>query len=60
MDVGTGEQVPDPLANHPKYRTVKYLNRGSFGFVLLAVNKETNEEVAIKFVLVRCVNSWTK
>lgn len=40
----------DPLANNPRYQTLKYINKGSFGFVVLAENKETHETVAIKFV----------
>lgn len=44
------EPQQDPLAGHPKYKTVKHINKGSFGFVVLAQNKETQEPVAIKFV----------
>lgn len=40
----------DPLVNHARYRTLKYINKGSFGFVVLAENTETRETVAIKFV----------
>lgn len=42
----------DPLAGHPRYRKVKDINKGSFGFVVLAENLETNEHVAIKFTRV--------
>lgn len=47
----------DPLQGHPRYRTIKYVNKGSFGFVVLAENLETHEQVAIKFVEVSCVCS---
>ncbi|KFM24010.1 Serine/threonine-protein kinase SAPK2 [Auxenochlorella protothecoides] len=40
----------DPLINHPRYRTLKYINKGSFGFVVLAESRDTRETVAIKFV----------
>lgn len=46
MPIPGGE---DPLAGHPKYETVDWLGEGSFGFVLLARNLQTGEEVAIKF-----------
>jgi hypothetical protein len=39
----------DPLAGHDKYETIDWLGEGSFGFVLLARNLHTGEEVAIKF-----------
>eukprot|EP00884_Botryococcus_braunii_P001785 jgi/Botrbrau1/11607/Bobra.247_1s0021.1 len=39
----------DPLDGHPKYQTIDWLGEGSFGFVLLAQNLQTGEEVAIKF-----------
>lgn len=42
----------DPLANHPRYRKIKDINKGSFGFVVLAENVETREQVAIKFTRV--------
>lgn len=40
------------LDGHPRYRQLKYINRGSFGFVVLAENLQTKEQVAIKFVRV--------
>ena len=44
------EPDQDPLEGHPKYRKIKFINSGSFGYVILAENKETGERVAIKFV----------
>lgn len=44
--------VADPLAGHPRYRKIKDINKGSFGFVVLAENLETREQVAIKFTRV--------
>ncbi|KAL4434192.1 hypothetical protein ABPG75_000633 [Micractinium tetrahymenae] len=46
------QPVPDPLAGHPRYRKIKDINKGSFGFVVLAENLETREQVAIKFTRV--------
>ena len=43
----------DPLVRTPpadKYRKVAPLSSGSFGFVILYEDLETNEEVAIKFL----------
>lgn len=42
----------DPLTGHPRYRKIKDINKGSFGFVVLAENVETHEQVAIKFTRV--------
>lgn len=44
----------DPLAGHPRYRKIKDINKGSFGFVVLAENLESpnREQVAIKFTRV--------
>ena len=44
----------DPLAGHPRYRKIKDINKGSFGFVVLAENveSENREQVAIKFTRV--------
>lgn len=44
------EPEKDPLAGHPVYEQVRFINSGSFGYVVLAKNKQTNDEVAIKFV----------
>ena len=44
--------VSDPLAGNPRYRKIKGINKGSFGFVVLAENLETREQVAIKFTRV--------
>jgi len=46
------EPEVDPIAQHPKYKKVKFINSGSFGYVILAENKQTGERVAIKFVQV--------
>lgn len=50
---GEGRMPPpkgeDPLLGHPKYEALDFLGEGSFGFVLLARNLQTGEEVAIKF-----------
>ena len=35
----------NPLSDHSKYATVKYLSEGSFGFVLLAKEKATGKQV---------------
>jgi serine/threonine-protein kinase SRK2 len=43
---------PDPLAGNARYRKIKDINKGSFGFVVLAENLETREQVAIKFTRV--------
>eukprot|EP00884_Botryococcus_braunii_P022447 jgi/Botrbrau1/8887/Bobra.0148s0007.1 len=40
----------NPLEGHPRYEKVRDLNSGAFGFVVLARDKETKEQVAIKFL----------
>jgi serine/threonine-protein kinase SRK2 len=41
----------EPLgADHPKYKKVRDLNSGTFGFVELAMDKTTGQQVAIKFI----------
>lgn len=40
----------DPLKEVPKYQKIKELGNGAFGVVQLALNTETNEQVAIKFI----------
>ena len=42
--------LEDPLVDHPRYRKIRELNTGAFGFVLLAEDRETKENVAIKFL----------
>ena len=42
----------DPLGGLPSYRKFKDINKGSFGFVVLAENLESREQVAIKFTRV--------
>ena len=37
----------NPLADHPKYVTQRYLSEGSFGFVLLAKERATGKKVLI-------------
>jgi serine/threonine-protein kinase SRK2 len=39
----------DPLAGHPKYRKIRDLGEGSYGFVQLARDMQANQDVAIKF-----------
>ncbi|KAK9804446.1 hypothetical protein WJX73_002124 [Symbiochloris irregularis] len=45
-----GQDFPNPLAGNPKYQTVRELGAGSFGIVQLAINKQTGEQVAVKFL----------
>lgn len=40
----------EPLAGHPRYQKLRDLNKGTFGFVQLALDKLTNTQVAIKFI----------
>jgi serine/threonine-protein kinase SRK2 len=40
----------EPLANHPKYEKVRDLDKGAFGWVQHARNRQTGEEVAVKFI----------
>ncbi|CAL8464979.1 g4514 [Coccomyxa elongata] len=40
----------DPLKNHHRYQTVKYLSSGSYGFVVLARDRTSGSSVAIKFI----------
>lgn len=51
------EPKKDPLEGHGRYQRVKYLNSGSFGYVVLAKDIQTGENVAIKFVQVEYVSS---
>ncbi len=44
MNVNT--DFDNPLSDHPKYATVKYLSEGSFGFVILAKEKTTGKQVS--------------
>lgn len=44
------KERPDPLKETPRYVKIADLSSGSFGFVQLARNTETNELVAIKFI----------
>lgn len=44
------EPQDDLLKGHPRYKNIKYLNKGSFGYVVLAEDLQTQEQVAIKFV----------
>eukprot|EP00803_Ostreobium_quekettii_P004162 evm.model.scf_1037.8 EVM.evm.TU.scf_1037.8 scf_1037:46121-47071(+) len=45
------ERREEPLAGHPRYQKLKDLNSGAFGFVQLALDRDTGEKVAIKFLL---------
>lgn len=40
----------DPLEGHHRYRRVQALNSGTFGFVQLALDTHTGQQVAIKFL----------
>lgn len=44
------EPDKDPLEGHPTYRKLKFINSGSFGYVILAENIQSGEQLAIKFV----------
>uniref|UniRef100_A0A7S1CUB7 Protein kinase domain-containing protein n=1 Tax=Picochlorum oklahomense TaxID=249345 RepID=A0A7S1CUB7_9CHLO len=44
------EPEQDPLQGHPVFEKLKFINSGSFGYVILAKNKVSGEQVAIKFV----------
>eukprot|EP00889_Picochlorum_renovo_P000715 jgi/Picre1/27745/NNA_000709.t1 len=44
------EPEQDPLEGHPVFEKLKFINSGSFGYVILAKNKVSGEQVAIKFV----------
>lgn len=39
----------DPLAGNPRYESIKTIKRDSKGFVQLALDRSTGEQVAIKF-----------
>ncbi len=45
--------VDNPLQNHPRYHKLQDINAGAFGFVQLALDLETKEKVAIKFLVGR-------
>ncbi|KAI7844334.1 hypothetical protein COHA_002132 [Chlorella ohadii] len=51
---GSGSPNPqgdaDLLAGNPRYEKIRYLNRGAFGFVVLAHDKQCNDRVALKFI----------
>ena len=49
------EPEQDPLEGHPVFEKLKFINSGSFGYVILARNKVSGEQVAIKFVEVKYV-----
>eukprot|EP00884_Botryococcus_braunii_P002408 jgi/Botrbrau1/12168/Bobra.0186s0076.1 len=40
----------DPLEGHPRYKKLQYLSAGSYGIVVLAVDKENDDLVAVKFM----------
>ena len=44
------EPEKDPLEGNLKYRKVEFLNAGSFGYVVKAIELQTGQTVAIKFV----------
>lgn len=40
----------NPLEGHPRYAYIRPLNSGASGFVQLALDTRTNEQIAIKFI----------
>ncbi|KAL0053253.1 hypothetical protein WJX82_003327 [Trebouxia sp. C0006] len=46
----TTQQKAEALAANPKYSKIRDLNAGTFGFVELALDKSTGQQVAIKFI----------
>ena len=44
------EQAPNPLKQHEKYDKVADIGIGASGFVVLAQDKVTQQQVAIKFL----------
>ncbi|EIE22391.1 sulfur stress regulator [Coccomyxa subellipsoidea C-169] len=40
----------ETLGAHPKYQKIRDLNSGTFGFVELALDKTTGQQVAVKFI----------
>lgn len=36
----------DPISGHPRYQKIRTLGQGSYGVVLLAVDKQTREKVS--------------
>lgn len=40
----------DPLREHKRYKTIRHLNKGAYGFVLLVKDTLNDEEIAIKFI----------
>ncbi|DBB12672.1 hypothetical protein WJX82_009176 [Trebouxia sp. C0006] len=43
-------RIAEPLLGHARYRKIRDLNRGTFGFVQLALDTQTGTQVAIKFI----------
>ena len=35
----------DPISGHPRYQKIRTLGQGSYGVVMLAVDKQTREKV---------------
>lgn len=50
MDQAEGSMNYKPLEGHPRYQYLDDLNRGSFGFVQMAYDRQTRQQVAIKFI----------
>lgn len=48
--MGDAEIMDDPLEGHDRFRMIRKLNSGAFGFVCLAYDMCAKEEVAIKFL----------
>lgn len=55
MPPNTGQE---PLVGHPRYQAVGPLSSGSFGFVRLYKNTESNGLVAIKVSTIGAACHW--
>ncbi|EFN57458.1 hypothetical protein CHLNCDRAFT_57249 [Chlorella variabilis] len=50
LEIMSGRSLESILDGNPRYQKVKDLSRGAFGFVVLALDKQTGEHVALKFI----------
>eukprot|EP00890_Picochlorum_soloecismus_P002510 jgi/Picsp_1/325/NSC_00324-R1_snf1-like protein kinase len=44
------DESPDPLHGHDTYKKIRELNRGAYGLVVLAEDRNTREKFALKFI----------